>query len=50
MLNNIFDLVKFYIRKLNNLIEVWAKLEALYGTVDEDMAYTIEDKTSQVES
>ena len=44
LLKHISDLVKYHIRKLTTPIEVWAKLEALYGVVDEDMAYTIEDK------
>lgn len=44
LLKNISDPIKYHVRKLTNPIEVWAKLEALYGTVDEDMAYTIEDK------
>ena len=44
LLKNILDLVKYHVRKLTNPIEVWAKLEALYGIVDEDMAFTIEDK------
>ena len=44
LVKNISDPIKYHIRKLTNLIEVWAKLEAFYGIVDEDMAYTIEDK------
>ena len=44
LLKHISDLIKYHIRKLTTPIEVWAKFEALYGTVDEDMAYTIEDK------
>ena len=43
MFQHISDLVKYHIRNINNPIEVWDKLEALYGIVDEDMAYTIED-------
>ena len=44
LLKHISDPVKYHIRKLTNPKEVWAKLEALYGIVDEDMAYTIEEK------
>ena len=42
LLKNISNPIKYHIRKLNNPIEVQAKLEALYEIVDEDMAYTIE--------
>ena len=44
LLKHISDAIKYHIRNLTTPIEVWAKLEALYGVVDEDMAYTIEDK------
>ena len=43
LIKNISDPIKYHIRNLDNPIEVWNKLEALYGIVDEDMAYTIEE-------
>ncbi len=43
LIKNISDLVKYHIKNITNPIQVWNKLEALYGIVDEDMAYTIED-------
>ena len=43
LLKNISNPIKYHIRNITNPIEVWGKLEALYGTVDEGMAYTIED-------
>ena len=43
LLKNISDPVKYHIRNITNPIEIWTKLEALYGIIDEDMAYTIED-------
>ena len=49
LLKHISDLVKYHIRNLTTLIEVWAKLEALYGAVDEDMAYTIDNKLLKLE-
>jgi hypothetical protein len=44
LLKNISNPVKFHIKQLTDPIAVWAKLEALYGIVDEDMAYIKEDK------
>ena len=44
LLKHISDPIKYHIRKLTDPIEVWAKLEALYGAIYEDMSYTIEDK------
>ena len=42
LFKHISDPVKYHVRKLTTPTEVWAKLKTLYGTVDEDMAYTIE--------
>ena len=43
LLKNISDPIKYHIRNITNPIKVWNKIESLYGIVDEDMAYTIED-------
>ena len=42
LFKHISNPVKYHVRKLTTPTEVWAKLKTLYGTVDEDMAYTIE--------
>ena len=42
LFKHISDPVKYHVRKLTSPTEVWDKLKTLYGTVDEDMAYTIE--------
>ena len=50
LFKHISDPVKYHVRKLTTPTEVWAKLKALYGTVDEDMAYTIEDKLLKLDT
>ena len=43
LLKNILGLSKYHIKNITNPTKFWDKIEALYGTIDEHMAYTIED-------